>query len=208
MSENLPLDPIVLSAFKNGDHAAFQTVFDTFYHKLCHFVNRLVDNKEETEDIVLPSFLKLFENCSLLETEATIQAFLYATARNKSIDFLRYNKRQKEKQQAFIDAMKDDTLFEYEYEIKDKLMEMVRAAIEELPEECKRIFKMLVYDELSPGEVAEILQISVSTVYNQKSLALKALRVSLKDSALVLGLVFLAAYMKDIFSLSGTSHAI
>ena len=50
-------------------------------------------------------------------------------------------------------------------------MEAIHNAIENLPEECRRIFKVLYYEELQPAEVAELLQISVNTVYVQKSRA-------------------------------------
>lgn len=207
MRTNLTLNPTLLSAFKNGDHAAFQQVFQTFYSNLHYFVNKLIDNREEAEEIALNTFHKLFERSASFETETSIKSFLFITARNNSFDYLRSIKGKKQKQQAFLEAMQDDTLFQYEYEIKDELIEKVRAAIENLPTECKRIFKMLFYEELSPGEVAEILQISVSTVYNQKSVALKALRISLGDHSLVLALVLLAN-MKDIFSFSGASRAV
>jgi RNA polymerase sigma-70 factor (ECF subfamily) len=195
---NQTIESSVVTAFRNGDQAAFREVFNAWYKPLYYFVNKLIDSKEEAEEIVQNSFIKLFERCALFETAANIKAFLFVTARNNSFDYLRSLKVQKEKQQAFFEAMQDETFFQYEYEIKDELVEMVRAAIEELPEECKRIFKMLYYEELSPAEVAGILNISVSTVYNQKSRAVKALRITLAEHPLVIAwLLFATCCIKD-----------
>jgi RNA polymerase sigma-70 factor (family 1) len=206
MSDNQTLAPTVLTAFRNGDHAAFREVFNTFYNPLFYFINKLIDNDQEAEDIAVNTFHKLFKRSAAFETHANIKAFLFITARNNSFDYLRFRKVYKEKQQSYIEAMKDDTMFQYEYNIDDDLIEKVLAAIEKLPNECKRIFKMLYFEELTPAEVAEILQISVSTVYNHKSHALKVLRISLPDRPLALALIFLATYMRDIFSLSGSSR--
>lgn len=203
---NQTLDSSVVTAFRNGDQLAFREVFNAFYKPLYYFVNKLIDSKEEAEEIVQNSFLKLFERYALFETAANIKAFLFVTARNNSFDHLRSVKVQKEKQQAFFNAMQDETFFQYEHEIKDELVEMVRAAIEELPEECKRVFKMLYYEELSPAEVAEILNITVSTVYNQKSRAVKALRISLAEHPLVVAwLLFATCYVKGAFAVSVSS---
>jgi RNA polymerase sigma-70 factor (ECF subfamily) len=203
---NQTIESSVVTAFRNGDQAAFREVFNAWYKPLYYFVNKLIDSKEEAEEIVQNSFIKLFERCALFETAANIKAFLFVTARNNSFDYLRSLKVQKEKQQAFFEAMQDETFFQYEYEIKDELVEMVRAAIEELPEECKRIFKMLYYEELSPAEVAGILNISVSTVYNQKSRAVKALRITLAEHPLVIAwLLFATCCVKDIFSVPVSS---
>ena len=200
---NQTIESTVVTAFRNGDQSAFREVFDAWYKPLFYFVNKLIDSKEEAEEIVQNSFIKLFERYALFETAANIKAFLFVTARNNSFDYLRSLKVQKEKQQAFFEAMQDETFFQYEYEIKDELVEMVRIAIEELPEECRRIFKMLYYEELSPAEVAEILNISVSTVYNQKSRAVKALRITLAEHPLVIAwLLFATCCMKDASRIS------
>jgi RNA polymerase sigma-70 factor (ECF subfamily) len=186
------LDDNVLSRFRQGDETAFRQVFDAFYRPLYYFTYKITGNEPEAEEICLNSFLKLYERCALFETANNIKAFLYITARNNCFDYLRTSKLQRERQQQFAVAMRNDELLAMEYDIKDELIEKVRTAINGLPEECRKIFKMLYYDELTPAEVAEILQISVSTVYNQKSRAVKSLRLTLGDHPLVITWLVLA----------------
>jgi RNA polymerase sigma-70 factor (family 1) len=188
------LDSNLFSAFKNGEHAAFRLVFNMYYRPLFYFTKKLIDHKEEAEEITLNSFQKLFERCGQMESAASIKAFLFITARNNSFDYLRTSKVQKQNQKQFAANMQDETFLEYEYEIKDQLVEMVRKAVNNLPSECSRIFKMLYYDELSPNEVAEVLQISVSTVYTQKSRAIQVLRMALANHPMAISwLLFTAA---------------
>lgn len=186
------LDHNAFAAFKKGDHAAFRLVFDMYYRPLYYFIKKLIENKEEAEEITLNSFQKLFERCAQMDTAASVRAFLFITARNNGFDFLRSSKVQKLNQKQFAANMQDETFFQYEYEIKDELVEMVRKAVNSLPAECGRIFKMLFYEELSPNEVAEILQISVSTVYTQKSRALQVLRMALANHPMAITWLLIA----------------
>lgn len=177
------------SAFKEGDHTAFKLVFDTYYQPLYYFIIKLIANKEEAEEIALNSFHKLFERCAHMESAASIRSFLFVTARNNSFDYLRSVKVLKTNQKQFAEKMQDETFLQFEYEIKDELVELVRKAVNNLPAECRKIFKMLYYEELTPNEVAEILNISVSTVYNQKSRALQALRIALAGHPMAIALL-------------------
>jgi RNA polymerase sigma-70 factor (ECF subfamily) len=128
-----------------------------------------------------------------METAASIRSFLYITARNNSFDYLRSVKVLKINQQQFAEKMQDETFLQLEYEIKDELVELVRKAVNNLPAECRKIFRMLCYDELTPNEVAEILDISVSTVYNQKSRALQSLRIALAGHPMAIALLLVMA---------------
>jgi RNA polymerase sigma-70 factor (family 1) len=187
------LDSNAFLAFREGDHAAFRLVFNTWYQPLYYFTKKLTGNKEEAEEIALNSFQKLFERREQIDSPSAIKSFLFVTARNNCFDYLRSMKVLKSRQKQFAVTMQDDTLFFYEYEIKDELVELVRKAINNLPAECSRVFKMLFYENLTPNEVAEILQISVSTVYNQKSRAMQALRIALADHPLAITLLLAVA---------------
>ena len=188
-----PLDVNQFSAFRAGDHAAFRLVFDMYYQPLYYFTKKLITHREEAEEITLNSFQKLFERCSLMETSASIKAFLFVTARNNCFDYLRATKVLKINQKQFAEKMQDETFLQFEFEIRDELVEMIRKAINNLPAECSKIFKMLFYEDLTPNEVAEILNISVSTVYNQKSRAIQALRIALADHTMAIAFILVTA---------------
>lgn len=173
------IDTKLLTDFKKGDQIAFKQVFTTYYPKLLFFATRLTDSQEDAKDIAMTAFNKLFSLCANFETEVNIKAFLYIAVRNACLSFFRSVKTKNEHEKNFREHMQNDMLLQYEYGIQDELLNRVNTAIEDLPEECRKIFRMLYFDDLKPVEVAEILKVSPSTVYNQKSLALKALRLSL-----------------------------
>ncbi|WP_166437234.1 RNA polymerase sigma factor [Niastella caeni] len=182
MSNNL--DSTILTGFQQGDERAFRRIFDHFYPALYNFTQKLTGNHEEAKDISLHAFQKLFERCKLFETVPNIKAFLYITCRNRSLDYLYAQKRQQEKQQEMAREMSNDTLLRYEYDIMDELVDRLNAAIENLPEENRKIFKLLYYEQMTPAEIADLLRISVQTVYTQRSRAIRALRLMLADNSL------------------------
>lgn len=180
------LDKKVLQEFQKGKHAAFEHVFEFYYSKLFFFANRLIETSDEAEDITLVAFQKLFGICSKFETEDNVKAFLYLTVRNSCLSYLRHRKVRTDYQKAFTEKMQNDVLFTFEYGIRDELYSKVQSAIESLPEECRKIFKMIYYEELSPADVAALLQISVNTVYTQRRRAIYALRLLLSENSMAI----------------------
>lgn len=184
MSKNL--DSTILTGFHQGDERAFRQLFDHFYPALYNFTQKLTGDPDEAKDIVSHTFQKLFQRHNLFETDANIKAFLYITARNNSLNYLHAQKTKNNRQREYAREMSDDTLLQYDYEIMDRLVDKVNAAIENLPEECCKIFKLLYYKQMKPAEIAALLQISINTVYVQKNRAIRALRLVLVDDLMAI----------------------
>jgi RNA polymerase sigma-70 factor (ECF subfamily) len=63
--------------------------------------------------------------------------------------------------------------------IVDELEKSVNEAIDSLPEQCKKIFKLSRFDGLKNKDIADNLGITINTVQRQISIALEKLRVAL-----------------------------
>jgi len=184
MSGNLDLT--VLTGFQNGNERAFQRVLNYFYPSLYNFTQKITGDREEAKDITLHAFQKLFERYKSFETETNIKAFLYISARNKSLDFLNAQKRKQHVHKEMVQEMSNDILLRYEYDIMDELVDRLNLAIEGLPPENRKIFKLLYYEQMTPSEIAGHLRLSVQTVYTQKNRAIRALRLLLLGKSLSL----------------------
>lgn len=178
------LDSQTIGDFQQGDEKTFKKVFDHYYPGLVLFSTKLTGSREEGEDISLRAFQALFNRCHSFSAEINIKAFLYICARNSSLNYLRAKQHEREQLKQFATRMTDDTFLEFEFGIKQGVVAAIHKAIEELPEECRRVFKLLYFDELTPAEIANMLHITVSTVYNQKSRALLALRIKFSENAI------------------------
>ena len=80
--------------------------------------------------------------------------------------------------------LKEDELVEDAYffhSVETSLFEEIFKAIEELPVECCRIFKMSYLENMDVHRISEELQISESTVKTQRQRAKKYLRQRLKN---------------------------
>ena len=74
-----------------------------------------------------------------------------------------------------------------------ELEEKIRGAIDSLPEKCREIFELNRFEGLKYSEIANKLDISVKTVENQMSKALKILREQLaKYMTILLWLILFA----------------
>ncbi|WP_315815298.1 RNA polymerase sigma-70 factor [Paraflavitalea speifideaquila] len=164
-------------------------MFKHFYPELYYFARKLTGSKEQAEDIVIDVFTKLFERHELFDTYANIKAFLYISTRNSSLNYLKHIAWQKKWQKEFAEIIQEDEGLRFYYEIESDLLEAVHKAIDELPDTCRRIFKMLYFEDLKPAEIAKLLNISVDTVYSQKRRALQILQLMLSDSYFVIFLI-------------------
>jgi len=60
------------------------------------------------------------------------------------------------------------------------MLRRLHDAIEQLPPKCRLIFKLIKEDGLKHKEVAELLQLSLKTVENQMTIALKKIADSIQ----------------------------
>jgi RNA polymerase sigma-70 factor (ECF subfamily) len=183
---NEGLHSTVLNGFQQGKESSFRVVFNQYYRAVYYFTYKLTSSEAEAGDIALYVFQKLFERCKLFETETNIKAFLFISARNKSLDYLKAQKRQEDLQKEMAREMSNDTLLRYEYEIMDELVDKLKAAIENLPEKNREIFKLLYYEQMTPEEIAALLRISVQTVYTHRTRAIESLRILVRGKSLSL----------------------
>ena len=75
-----------------------------------------------------------------------------------------------------------------------ELYELVQKAINQLPEKCKAIFVLSREEGLTYQEIANQLDLSVKTVENQMSIALKKMRAALKPYLDPLAVIALGFY--------------
>ncbi|MFZ4724180.1 MAG: RNA polymerase sigma-70 factor [Paludibacter sp.] len=168
--------------YENDDLNAFETLHNQYYAQLCNFVYSYLKERESCEEVVSDVFVAIWQKRKELTEIRNIQSYLYTCSKNLSIDLIRKNA---------IRIQPDTNLYEIDIpDIDENLLspiEMkefrgnIQKAIEQLPPQCKLIFKMLVNDELAYKEIAEILNLSRKTVEAQVAIAYKKITVLLKN---------------------------
>lgn len=167
----------IIDGIRKGNKECFQHVFDTYYGKLCDFAFTILRDVDEAEDAVQSMFLKIWEKREVLIITHMLKSYLYRAIHNYCLNQLEHREIKKKHLQFNMYQSSNDIqqpeIFPMELE------KNIQSAISKLPEQCGIIFKMSRYEELKYAEIAQRLGISVNTVENQISKALKILRTQL-----------------------------
>jgi RNA polymerase sigma-70 factor (ECF subfamily) len=172
-------DQDIIASFKRGEHDAFNHLFRLHYRPLVYYGNQLVNDEQEAEDIVVDTFVKLLRKRADFDNLKDIKAFLFVAVRNACYDYLRYMQRHETShQELFYLAGKQDIMEDKEM-IKAKVLQEIYNEIEHLPGQCQKVFKYIFFNGLTTDQIANEMNISPQTVLNQKTRALRMLRLSL-----------------------------
>ena len=162
-------DNELIKYIKEGDLKAFERVFKDYYALMCSvamdYVNDSAVCQTLTEDVLLNLWEKKRE-----VVITSLRAYLLRAVRNKCIDHLRTH-RQVSGFLGYYDsldgmfggAMADEKDL-FEQLISDELAELLDRAIDEMPEERRRVFILVRMENKTYQEIAEELNISVNTV--------------------------------------------
>ncbi len=167
----------ILQKMIEGDERAFKYFFDSYYDDLCNFVNGYLRDETLSEDIVQGIFVYLWEKKDTLPLNCSIKAYLYTASKNKALNHLR---NLKTKNKVITDLLKQSE--EYSSENADLFIEfedlkkLVINAISALPAQCKIIYQLSRDKGLSNKEIADHLGISVKTVENQITIAIRKIK--------------------------------
>ena len=188
-----------LSSISPDESEAFDSLFESHYARLCNYAYTIVNSFSFAEDIVQDVFVNIWIRRKKIVIQSTINAYLYKCVYNACLDHQKKNRLQ----QIFAKSKQDGDIVSLYDSIEDfELPERVDRAIEELPEQCRKIFKMSRQKGLKYHEIANELNISENTVDTQIRRALKRLREQLKDYLIIttVTLIFLVEIYMEIIA--------
>ncbi|WP_335964812.1 RNA polymerase sigma-70 factor [Galbibacter sp. PAP.153] len=169
------------SADSDND-SLFDHVFRLYYDKLLHIALGYLNCKEDAEEIVQNTFLKLWERRKQIDKIANLNNYLYTLTKNGCLDLVKhqkikigYSRQHQTMQQEFINDQAASLLIENELKSK------IDQSIELLPEKCRQVFVKSRVEGLKRNEIATILNISPRTVDNHIANALKHMKFHLRD---------------------------
>lgn len=168
----------IMISFREGNKEAFRMVYDQMVRPLTYFVENIIRNQCDAEDIVANAFYKLFHAREGMRTFEHVKRWLYVIVRNEAIDYLRSKTRVKESHHdmAYLESGIDEHV-ETE-RVRSILLQDINREIDKLPRQRKTILRLYFFEEKNTSEIAELLQLSPQTVLNHKTKALDSLRKS------------------------------
>lgn len=159
----------------------FDRIYVTYYSRMLRFAMEYVLFEEDAENIVQDVFLLLWEKRDVLDIRVSLASYLFSLVKKRSLDYLRHKVVAEEYKQELTLKLLALEQLDYTFTSEEDVEKVVVNAIAKLPERCREIFLKSRIKGMKYREIADELAISVNTVENQMSIALKKLRIQLKD---------------------------
>jgi len=166
----------VILRLQKGDSDAFRELYNQYHQPLYHYVLRFVKSPALAEDVLQDVFLKIWEIRSRIDPELSFKAYLYRISRNSVFKLL--------KKIAVDENLRTQVLKQFSQSVADADLKvlwqqyeaLLQAAINRLPPQRQKVFKLCREEGKSYEQVAEELGISRNTVKEHMVLAMKLIR--------------------------------
>jgi RNA polymerase sigma-70 factor (ECF subfamily) len=160
-------DADLLGQVASGDEGAFTLLFARYRERLFFYLLRHVKSREAAEEIVTDIFMKLWTGRELTAHIRHLGAFLHKVAFHEALHFLRTAARHARLSQVYIDrGVTAVPRTPAELVIDAETRRILHEAIEQLPPQRKKIYRLSRQEGLSHEQIAEALGLSRATVNN------------------------------------------
>lgn len=188
----------LIQQLRLGNDDAFDAIFRLYFVRLCLFAEHYLKRTETAEEIVEDFLCHFWDNCQTLSINVSLRAYLFRGVHNRCLNYLRNQKVREqyiaESKYYFLDeellgaTSAESSNSEF---ITWELEKSIELAIHALPEQCRIIFCLNRFDNLTYSQIGKKLGISKNTVKTQMTRALCKLRESLKDYLVNLSFIIL-----------------
>ena len=176
----------ILARARAGDEDAFRELTDPYRRELQLHVYRIVGSAQDAEDLLQETLLAAWRGLEQFEGRASVRAWLYRIATNRSLDALRSRRRRPEDQRmtqmpeptrwsepvwlepypdVLLEGIPDEAPGpEARYEVKEGIALAFIVGLQHLPTQQRAV--LVLRDALGyrAGEVAEMLETSEASV--------------------------------------------
>ena len=161
------------------DRKVFEEYYKTHYRLFFLASCKYLKDPGAAEEVVNDVFMRIWEDASSLDIHSSLKLYIHRAVVNQSLNQLDKNKRERLRRAQLKDDLQDAVEWE---EMEDNELKIkFYKAIDELPEQCKRVFKLSRFEGMKQQEIADQLGISIKTVKNHITRAMKDLHKVLQD---------------------------
>ena len=175
---------------KSNDPSAFQNLVHLYKDKVYNVALGLLQDNEDAEDTSQEVFIEVYQSISKFEEKSRLSSWIYRITVHKSLELLRKQKRKKRSGVLLSMFGKEDQVQHpasspfyhpgVRLENKERAA-ILFSAIGRLPENQKTAFTLHKLENLSYGEIAEVMQVSLGSVESLMFRAKQNLRKLLSD---------------------------
>ncbi len=181
-------DKELLALLEKDTEKAIILIFQLYYGYLCKVAYKIIPDKNLVEDLTQEVFFELWRKKEKLKVSISLKAYLRRATVNRALNHIRDQKVRFSGEELRPSPKSTQPTAGQQMEAEE-LQQRIDQAIDGLPERCRIVFVLSRFEDMSYHEIAEMLDISVKTVENQISRALKQLRETLGPYTALLALL-------------------
>ena len=181
----------LIKGIQLGDQQAFRLLVASYSKMVVNTCFGIVHSLPDAEDLAQDVFIEVFRNAERFRGDARLSTWLYRIAVNRSINWIR-NKRTKSFWQSLEETLSGSRNKDREFAaektdeadhdlISQQRSKMLHQAIDKLPEKQRIAFTLNKYEDLSYQQIADVMEISLSSVESLIHRAKKNLQEQLYD---------------------------
>ena len=177
---------------KAGDEQSFALLLHRYRSPLVNFLYRMVRNREQAEDLAQEVFIRVYRARADYVPSAKFTTWLFRIATNLALNSVRDTRHQRmevsldapvkvdseEGDERPLDVAEKNPNIE-EHLVQEAQRDMIRHAIDKLPEKQRAAVLLHKYQDLDYGEISKILSCSESALKSLLFRAYETLRVEL-----------------------------
>jgi RNA polymerase sigma-70 factor (ECF subfamily) len=186
-------EQVVLNLLKDGNRDAFVRIYNNYHNALYGYALRFLKVPQLAEDIVQEVFIKVWERRFSIDPSLSVKSYLFTITRNRVFKLI--------KKISVDHRMRMEVAFNVGNNIADPALQLqwqqynmiLEAAIERLPPQRKKVFKLCRQEGKKYEEVATELNLSRNTVKEHMVLAVRSVKEYIlrhADVSLLLTLFF------------------
>ena len=177
---------------KAGDEQSFALLLHRYRTPLVNFLYRMVRNREQAEDLAQEVFIRVYRARADYVPSAKFTTWLFRIATNLALNSIRDTRHQRmevsldapvtadseEGDERPLDVAEKNPNIE-QHLVQEAQRDMIRHAIDKLPEKQRAAVLLHKYEDLDYGEISKILSCSESALKSLLFRAYETLRVEL-----------------------------
>lgn len=161
-------DDEIIQSVREGRTQNFNILVDRYKKKIVNFINKMIYDYDEAQNIAQDVFLKVYETLGKYEMQDNFQAFIFTIAKNLTLNHIKKQKRTI-MFSSFFSKDAENKYFHYDPEQEERLQnsqdeELLSAALKELNENQRIALILKVYLNFSYKKIAEITSWSIPKI--------------------------------------------
>lgn len=164
-------DAKLVKEAKQGNQKAFTKLFDGYKYFILNFINTMIKNEADAEDIMIEVFAKAFEKIQSFDDTYNFSTWIHRIALNKSIDYLRAKNRKPlitesliQDVEQYVNKIPDLGFSPEDILIGDEQITKFKQLTKNMNPTFKRIIELRFEQGKSYEDIAEELDVKIGTV--------------------------------------------